>query len=45
MPSILSVTLNGAPIEDYQVRETNRGKEILVKAAASGEQTLVVTTA
>ncbi len=42
---ILSVTLNGAPIEDYQVRETNRGKEILVKAAASGEQTLVVTTA
>ena len=42
---ILSVTLNGAPIEDYKVRETNRGKEILVKAATSGEQTLVVTTA
>jgi hypothetical protein len=42
---ILSVTLNGAPIEDYQIRETNRGKEILVEAATSGEQTLVVTTA
>jgi hypothetical protein len=42
---ILSVTLNGAPIEDYQVRETNRGKEILVNAATSGEQTLIITTA
>ena len=42
---ILSVTLNGAPVNDYLVRETNRGQEILIQAATSGEQTLVVTTA
>jgi hypothetical protein len=42
---ILSVTLNGAPVDDYLVRETNRGQEILIQAATSGEQTLVVTTA
>jgi hypothetical protein len=42
---ILSVTLNGTPVDDYQVRETNRGKEILVDAPTTGPQTLVVTTA
>jgi hypothetical protein len=26
------------------VRDTNRGREVLVKAPASGRQTLVVTT-
>jgi hypothetical protein len=42
---IVSVTLGGEPVEDYRVRRTNRGMEILVKTATSGEQTLVITTA
>jgi hypothetical protein len=42
---IVSVTLEGEPVEDYIVRRTNRGMEILVKAATSGEQTLTITTA
>ena len=42
---IVSVTLEGEPVDDYRVRRTNRGKEVLVKAATSGVQTLVVTTA
>jgi hypothetical protein len=29
---VASVTLNGDPVEDYRVRETNRGKEVLVDA-------------
>ena len=41
---IRSVTLNGAPVEDYRVRETNRGKEVVVDAPTTGEQTLVVET-
>ena len=41
---ILSVTLNGAPIEDYRVRNTNRGREVLVNADTIGEQKLVVRT-
>ena len=39
---VRSVTLNGAPVEDYRVRETNRGKKILVDAPPTGKQTLVV---
>ena len=41
---VISVTLNGSAVP-YEVRSTNRGKEVLVKAATSGEQTLMVTTA
>jgi hypothetical protein len=41
---IVSVTLNGNAVP-YEVRSTNRGKEVIVEAATSGEQTLVVTTA
>jgi hypothetical protein len=41
---ISSVTLNGVPVEDYEVRITNRGKEVIVEAATTGEQTLVVET-
>ena len=39
---IASVTLDGEPIDDYKVRSTNRGKEVLVKAAPDGEHTLMV---
>jgi hypothetical protein len=39
---IASVTLDGEPIDDYRVRRTNRGNEVLVKAAPDGEHTLVV---
>jgi hypothetical protein len=42
---ISSVTLNGVPVEDYETRTTNRGKEVIVEAPTSGEQTLVVETA
>jgi hypothetical protein len=40
---VLSVTLNknAAP---YEIRETNRGKEILVEAPTSGKQQLIVKT-
>jgi hypothetical protein len=41
---ISSVTLDGKPIDDYNVRKTHRGKEVLVKAPTSGEQRLVVKT-
>jgi hypothetical protein len=41
---IASVTLDGAPVADYRVRSTNRGKEVLVKAAPDSEHTLVVVT-
>jgi hypothetical protein len=41
---VVSVTLNGNAVP-YEVRNTNRGEEVLVKAATSGEQRLVVTTA
>ena len=39
---IASVTLDGVPVVDYKVRGTNRGKEVLVKAAPGGDHTLVV---
>jgi hypothetical protein len=45
---ISSVTLNGAPVEegDYEVRHTNRGKEVVVRVPTpTGEQRLVVETA
>jgi hypothetical protein len=42
---ISSVTLDGAPLEDYKVRRTNRGKEVLAEAPTVGEHTLVVETA
>ena len=40
---VLSVTLNknAAP---YEIRQTNRGKEVVVEAATSGKQQLVVKT-
>ena len=41
--SVSSVTLNGRRV-DYDVNTTNRGKEVLVDAPASGEQELVVKT-
>jgi hypothetical protein len=41
---ISSVTLDGVPVDDYSVRVTNRGKEVLVQAPSTGEHTLVVTT-
>ena len=37
-----SVTLNGVPVTDYRVRETNRGREVVVGATIASEQTLVV---
>ena len=40
---IVSATLN-ANAASYEVRETNRGQEVLVEAATSGEQRLVVET-
>jgi hypothetical protein len=40
---VKSVKLNGADA-NYTVRDTNRGREVLVKAGGSGKQTLVVTT-
>jgi hypothetical protein len=43
---ISSVTLDGAPVEDYGVRQTNRGEEVLVNAPTTlGEHRLVVETA
>ena len=41
---ISSVTLDGTPVDNYKIRETNRGKEIFVEAPPSGEHTLVVET-
>jgi hypothetical protein len=41
---ILSVTLNGASVEDYWVRDNNRGREVLVDAPTTGVQTLEVET-
>jgi hypothetical protein len=42
---ISSVTLNDVPVEPDEVRNTNRGKEVIVEAPTTGEQTLVVETA
>jgi hypothetical protein len=43
---VLSVTLNGEPVRDYEVRRTNRGREVVVRVPTpSDEQTLVVKTA
>jgi len=39
---VASVRLNGATTTDYRVRETNRGKEVLVNAKGAGAQKLVV---
>ena len=41
---VSSVALDGKPVDDYMVRKTNRGKEVLVKVPPSGEHTLVVET-
>ena len=41
---IVSVTLEGNVVP-YEIRETNRGKEVLVEAAPSGKQTLDISTA
>jgi hypothetical protein len=41
---ILSVTLNGASVEDYRVRDNNRGREVFVDAPTTGVQTLEVET-
>lgn len=41
--TVTSVTLNGSPV-GYEVRDTNRGQEVLVDAPGSGAQTLLVTT-
>jgi hypothetical protein len=38
---VVSVTLGGNVVP-YEIRETNRGKEVIVEALPSGEQTLVV---
>jgi hypothetical protein len=40
---VISVTLDGNDVP-YEVRNTNRGKEVLVEAATSGKQALVVKT-
>src|SRR5215213_5898007 len=39
---VASVRLNGATTTDYRVRETNRGKEVLVNAKGAGAQKRVV---
>ncbi len=39
-----TVSLNGEPVKDYEVRGTNRGKEVLIEAPPEGEQRLVVET-
>jgi hypothetical protein len=39
---VLSVTLNDASVEDYRVRETNRGQEVLVDAPTTGAHSLKV---
>lgn len=41
--SVSSVRLNGTEV-DYDCRETNRGRELLVEAGTEGTQTLVVST-
>jgi hypothetical protein len=43
---ISSVTLNNVAMENYEIRNTHRGKEVLVEAPPTpGQYTLVVTTA
>jgi hypothetical protein len=43
---VLSVTLNGEMVGNYEVRRTNRGKEVVVRVPTpSDEQTLVAKTA
>jgi len=39
-----SVALDGTPVDNYKIRDTNRGKEVFVEAPPSGEHTLVVET-
>ena len=41
---VASVRLNGATTTGYRVRETNRGREVLVNAKGAGTQKLVVKT-
>jgi hypothetical protein len=41
--TVTSVTLNGSPV-GYEVRDTNRGQNVLVDAPDSRTQTLLVTT-
>jgi hypothetical protein len=41
--SVVSVTLDGAPVADYDARETNRGLEVRVAADPGRRHTLVVT--
>jgi hypothetical protein len=41
--TVSSVTLNGDPV-DYEVRNTNRGREVLVEATEGATNELVVTT-
>ncbi|WP_433632714.1 hypothetical protein [Halomicrococcus sp. NG-SE-24] len=41
--TIMSVMLNGAET-DYETRETNRGRELLVEATTEGTQTLTIET-
>ena len=42
---VSSVTLRGRRVEDYDVRNTNRCKEVLVEAEPREKQELVLTTA
>jgi hypothetical protein len=42
--TVASVTLNGAPVR-FTVRDTNRGREVLVRAGGERHDNLVVTTA
>jgi hypothetical protein len=39
---VRSVALNGTSTPDYRVRETNRGKEVVVNTSVTGEHTLEV---
>jgi len=41
--TVASVVLDGRPVADYTTRETNRGLEVSVAAAAHKRHTLVVT--
>jgi hypothetical protein len=41
--TVASVTLDGAPVTQYEARETNRGLEVRVAAEPGRRHTLVVT--
>ena len=41
--AVASVELDGQPVTDYTVRDTNRGREVRVTTPAAGRHTLVVT--